>query len=109
MGRSFASAAIRGEATGLAGCFNADVAARAKKDLGVGERLEGEDGYTVYGMIQPAEKSVKEGFLPLGLASNMKLIRPVAKGSFVTWADVNYDKTTLAYKTRRETEAMFFS
>ena len=108
MGISVASAAIRGEATGSAVCFNADVAARAKKDLVVGEMLDGEGGYTVYGIIQPAEKSVKEGFLPLGLASNMKLIRPVAKGSFVTWADVNYDKTTLAYKTRRETEAMFF-
>ena len=109
VGISVASAAIRGEATGSAVCFNADVAARAKKDLVVGEMLDGEGGYTVYGIIQPAEKSVKEGFLPLGLASNMKLIRPVAKGSFVTWADVNYDKTTLAYKTRRETEAMFFS
>lgn len=108
VGISVASAAIRGEATGSAVCFNADVAARAKKDLVVGEMLDGEGGYTVYGIIQPAEKSVKEGFLPLGLASNMKLIRPVAKGSFVTWADVNYDKTTLAYKTRRETEAMFF-
>lgn len=108
VGISVASAAIRGEATGSAVCFNADVAARAKKDLVVGEMLDGEGGYTVYGIIQPAEKSVKEGFLPLGLASNMKLIRPVAKGSFVTWADVNYDKTTIAYKTRRETEAMFF-
>lgn len=108
VGISVASAAIRGEATGVATCFNADVAATAKRDLAKGEMLDGEGGYTVFGKIQPARRSVKAGLLPLGLASNMTLVRDVSRGEFVTWADVRFDENTLAYKTRRETELMFF-
>jgi predicted homoserine dehydrogenase-like protein len=108
VGISVASAALRGEATGAAVCFNADVAATAKRDLAAGEMLDGEGGYTVYGTIQPAEKSVKGGLLPLGLASNLPLVRPVAKGQFVAWADVKADESLPAYKFRRETESLYF-
>ena len=41
---SVASVALRGEATGAAVCFNADCAAIAKRDLAVGEVLDGEGG-----------------------------------------------------------------
>lgn len=108
VGISVASAALRGEATGAATCFNADVVATAKRDLAVGEMLDGEGGYTVYGTIQPAKKSIERGLLPLGLASHLPLVRPVAKGQFVTWEDVKRDDTLAAYKIRRETESLFF-
>lgn len=109
VGISVASAALRGEATGAAVCFNADVVATAKRDLKVGEMLDGEGGYTVYGNIQPAKKSVGRGCLPLGLASHLKVIRPVAKGAFVTWNDVERDAGLPAYKIRKEMEDLFFA
>ena len=55
----------------------------------------------------PAERSLAQGFLPLGLAHNVKLKRDIAAGEPVKWADVAYDTNDLAVKVRREMEAAF--
>lgn len=107
VGMSVASVALRGEATGVANCWNADVVATAKRDLRVGEVLDGEGGYTVWGKLLPAQTSAQMGGLPLGLAHGIKLLRPVRQGQSLTWADVAIDTTTKAYQLRREMEAMF--
>ena len=107
VGVSVASVALRGEATGVATCWNADVVATAKRDLAVGETLDGEGGYTVWGKLLPADKSVKMGGLPLGLAHGVKLARPVKKGQSLSWADVAMDTATHAYRIRKQMEAMF--
>ena len=107
VGVSVASVALRGEATGVAECWNADVVATAKRDLKPGELLDGEGGYTVWGKLQPAEASVRMGGLPLGLAHGVKLVRPVPQGQCLTWADVAMDTGTDAYKVRKEMETMF--
>ncbi|UVH55227.1 Gfo/Idh/MocA family oxidoreductase [Variovorax paradoxus] len=107
VGMSVASVALRGEPTGVATCWNADVVATAKRDLAAGEMLDGEGGYTVWGKLLPAERSLRLGGLPLGLAHNVKLVRPVKKGQSLSWADVAIDTTTAAYKLRNEMEAMF--
>jgi len=104
---SVASIGLRGEATGVATCFNADVIATAKRDLKVGEMLDGEGGYTVFGKLFPARKSLALGSLPLGLAHNLKLVRPVAKDQSLTWADVVVDETLPAYRIRKEMETVF--
>ncbi|ADU38159.1 NAD(P)H-dependent oxidoreductase [Variovorax paradoxus] len=107
VGMSVASVALRGEATGVATCWNADVVATAKRDLAAGEMLDGEGGYTVWGKLLPAERSLRLGGLPLGLAHNVKLVRPVKKGQSLSWADVAIDTSTAAYKLRSEMESMF--
>ncbi|MGJ7504129.1 NAD(P)H-dependent oxidoreductase [Variovorax sp. ZT5P49] len=107
VGMSVASVALRGEPTGVATCWNADVVATAKRDLAAGEMLDGEGGYTVWGKLLPAERSLRLGGLPLGLAHNVKLVRPVKKGQSLSWADVAIDTTTAAYRLRNEMEAMF--
>lgn len=103
---SVASVGIRGEATGAAREFRADVAAVAKRDLRAGEVLDGEGGHTVSGGLRPAAASVAGGFLPLGLAHGVALLRDVAEGTPVTWDDVRADATTPAHRLRREVEAM---
>ena len=80
--------------------------ATAKRDLKPGELLDGEGGYTVWGKLMPADTSVKLGGVPLGLAHDVKVVRPVAKGHIVTWADVAMDTTTRAYQLRMELEAL---
>ncbi len=107
VGVSVASVALRGEPTGVATTWNADVVATAKRDLKVGEMLDGEGGYTVWGKLLPAERSMALGGLPLGLAHQVKVIRPVAQGQCLSWADVAIDASTLAYRTRRSMEAQF--
>src|SRR3546814_11119480 len=86
--RSVASVALRGEPTGVATCWNADVVATAKRDLQVGEMLDGEGGYTVWGKLLPASASRKLGGLPLGLAHNITVVRPIKKGTSLAWDDV---------------------
>jgi predicted homoserine dehydrogenase-like protein len=107
VGVSVASVALRGEPTGVAIGWQADVVATAKKDLQPGDMLDGEGGYTVWGKLLPAERSVELGGLPLGLAHVVKVLRPIRKGETLSWDDVAMDRTTNAYKVRAEMEASF--
>jgi predicted homoserine dehydrogenase-like protein len=107
VGQSVASVMLRREPTGVANCWNADVVATAKRDLQVGEFLDGEGGYTVWGKLLPAKTSRAMGGLPLGLAHQIKVVRPVKKGQSLCWDDVAMDTTTRAYAVRREMEALF--
>jgi predicted homoserine dehydrogenase-like protein len=107
VGFSVASVALRGEATGAASQWNADVVATAKRDLQPGEVLDGEGGYCVWGKLLPAATSAAMGGLPLGLAHDVKLVRPVKQGQSLTWDDVAMDTTTRAYGLRREMESLF--
>ena len=47
------------------------------------------------------------GGLPLGLAHDVKLLRPVQAGPGLCWDDVAIDTGTDAYRLRREMEALF--
>ncbi len=107
VGVSVASVALRGEPTGVATGWRADVVATAKRDLRPGDLLDGEGGYTVWGKLLPADKSLAMGGLPLGLAHDVKVVRPVAKGQSLCWDDVAMDTGTEAWKLRREMETLF--
>ena len=107
VGISVASVGLRREPTGCAIGFHADVIATAKRDLAAGEMLDGEGGYTVYGKLFPAPKSLGVGALPLGLAHNVKLLRPIKAGQSLTYADVAIDESLLAVRLRRELESSF--
>jgi len=101
---TIASVALRGEPTGAPRAFRADVAARAKRDLAAGELLDGEGGATVSGWLLPAERTMRDGLLPLGLAHGVALRRPVADGNPVRYQDVAIDDGTAAFDLRREME-----
>ena len=107
LGLSVASAALRKEPTGAPICFNSDVVATAKRKLTAGEMLDGEGGFCVWGKQTPAAASLDEGYLPLGIAHNVKLKRDVEEGQRLRWSDVEIDESDLAVKTRREMEAAF--
>ena len=107
LGVSVASAALRNEPTGQPTGFRSDVAATAKRDLKTGEMLDGEGGFCVWGKQVPAARSLDAGFLPLGLAQNVKLKRDVKAGENLKWSDVEFDPNDTAVKVRREMEAAF--
>jgi predicted homoserine dehydrogenase-like protein len=106
LGVSVASIMLRGEPTGSPTGWQADVVATAKRDLKAGEVLDGEGGYMVWGKIMPTSTSLAKNALPLGLA-HMKLVRSVAKGQVVTWADVEVDSQDPTVAFRREMEKTF--
>ncbi|OED39903.1 flagellar biosynthesis protein FlgA [Chromatiales bacterium (ex Bugula neritina AB1)] len=104
---SIFSAALLKQPTGSTRVFNGDVVATAKRDLRAGEMLDGEGGYTVWGKLYPAKRSLQMGGLPIGLAHNMKLKRAIAEGQPVCWSDVETDNTLQATGIRREMEQAF--
>jgi predicted homoserine dehydrogenase-like protein len=107
LGISVASAGVRGEATGSATGFRGDAVAAAKRALSAGEKLDGEGGFTVYGRLMPAAESLARGALPIGLAHNVVLQRPVGEGEVVRWSDVAIDESAEAVRIRRDMESIF--
>jgi predicted homoserine dehydrogenase-like protein len=107
VGISVASVALRGEATGVARGWQADVVATAKRDLRAGEVLDGEGGYTVWGKLLPAATSRAGRGLPLALAHGATLKRAVAKGRSLSFDDVALDSGSRAYAVRCEMERAF--
>src|SRR6476646_9816214 len=104
VGISVASVGLRGEATGCATGWRADAVATAKRDLKAGEILDGEGGYTVVGRLVPAEASLSEGYLPLGVAHGWKMLKHVKAGQPLRWSDVAFDASSTAVQLRREME-----
>ena len=101
---SVLSAVLRGEATGSSKEFRGDAVATAKRDLKPGEMLDGEGGYAVWANAIPASKSLAIGGLPIGLAHNVRLKRPVAKDTIVRFEDVELERDLDVVALRREME-----
>jgi predicted homoserine dehydrogenase-like protein len=106
LGMSVLSAALRGEPTGQSQGWRGDAVAVAKRALRAGETLDGEGGYTVWGKLLPAARSLAEGALPIGLAHKVPLIRDVAAGEIVRWSDVAMPDSEAA-RVRRDMEHRF--
>ncbi|HVH75837.1 MAG TPA: Gfo/Idh/MocA family oxidoreductase [Stellaceae bacterium] len=106
LGISVLSAALRQEPTGQATGFRGDVVAVAKRALKAGETLDGEGGFTVWGKLVPAERSLAAGALPIGLAHKVPLLRDIAEGEIVRFADVKLPDGE-AVRARREMERRF--
>jgi predicted homoserine dehydrogenase-like protein len=106
LGVSVLSAALRGEPTGQPHGFRGDAVAVAKRALHVGDMLDGEGGYTVWGKLVPAERSLAGGALPIGLAHKVELVRDVAAGEVLRWADVRMPEDE-ALRARRDMERRF--
>jgi len=103
---SVLNAALRGEPTGSSRSFRGDAVTVAKRDLKVGEMLDGEGGYTVWGKASPAGLSLDNDCLPIGLAHGVRVTRAVAKGALVRKADVALDEGSEAMRIRAEAEAL---
>jgi predicted homoserine dehydrogenase-like protein len=106
LGISVLSAALRGEPTGQAQAWCGDVVAVAKRALRPDEMLDGEGGYTVWGRLMPAARSVAENALPIGLAHRVRLMRDIPAGEIVRWADVVMSDSE-AVTARQEMERRF--
>jgi predicted homoserine dehydrogenase-like protein len=107
LGISVASVALRREATGVTRMFAGDVVATAKRDLVPGEKLDGEGGYMVYGKLVPAARSLAVRGLPIGLAHDTVLRRPVEAGRTLSWDDIVVEEDREVVRVRREMETAF--
>ena len=101
---SIFAAFILNKATGSPISFSSDVVAVAKRNLKAGQFLDGEGGYTVWGKLFPAAKSVRKKGLPIGLANHIKLKNDIIAGNIVKWQDVEIDETSPIVLLRRKME-----
>ncbi len=96
-------AGLFGEPTGTPRGFKADVVAVAKRDLAVGETLDGEGGYCAYGALVPAARAITEGMLPIGLTHNARVARPISAGEVIRLAGVHLHTDETLLQLREET------
>ena len=88
LAQSIYSIVLDNKATGFTKSYNADVASYAKKDLKVGERLDGEGGFCSRGRLVTSQKSKDEKILPLGLTDNAIIKRDIKKDDIIKLDDV---------------------
>ena len=88
LAQSIYSIALDNKATGFTKFYNADVASYAKKDLKVGEKLDGEGGFCARGRLITSKASKSEKILPLGLTDNAVLKREINKDEVIKLDDV---------------------
>ena len=82
-----------------------EVIVGAKKDLEAGTELDGEGGYTVYGMAERADIAARQRLLPMGLARGATLVRAVARDDVITYDDVELPES-FSLELRRRQDAM---
>ncbi|QFI68809.1 NAD(P)H-dependent oxidoreductase [Sinorhizobium alkalisoli] len=85
---SVLSAILRGEPTGSSKEYRGDAVATAKGDFKAGDMLDGEGGYAVWAKAIPATISSEIDALPIGLAHNVKLKKPIRRDQVVRMSDV---------------------
>ncbi|QKS72464.1 NAD(P)-dependent oxidoreductase [Paenalkalicoccus suaedae] len=80
----------------------------AKRDLKAGEYLDGIGEFTVYGKLYEYEEAKSMNALPIGLVHRaVRMKNDVAKGSVITYADVEAEKDTFIWDLRAKQDEMF--
>ena len=89
------------------GAPKVDVIATAKRDLKVGETVDGLGGFMTYGLCETYAITRGDALLPIGIAEGAKLKRDVAKDQVLTYADVDLPTDSVAGRLRAEQDALF--
>lgn len=99
---SIAKAYLYGEPTGAPIAHIGEVVAAARRRLNPGEILDGEGGYTVYGILVEAAQAFAEGLLPIGLCHQARVARTVATDKILEFGDVVLPEGGAALRMRRD-------
>ena len=68
--------------------YKVEVIAVAKRDIKVGDTLDGIGGYKVYGICENSEKVKLDGLLPMGLSEGVVVRRNIKKDSIINLDDI---------------------
>jgi len=71
-----------------------DVICAAKKPLKAGDTLDGEGGYTVYGLLERTTVARDDNLLPVGLSQGAILTRDLKEDEMITYDDVQLPEST---------------
>jgi len=81
----------------------------AKRNLQLGDVLDGVGGFMAYGVIENAPTSAKQNLLPMGVSEGCRLVRNVPKDQPVTYADIELPQGRLCDQLRAEQYRHFCS
>jgi predicted homoserine dehydrogenase-like protein len=83
----------------------AEVIAAAKKQLAPGTVLDGEGGYTVYGLLEKASVARELGLIPMGLTAGAEVIRAIPEDGLLTYDHVRLpDSFVLQLRQQQDAE-----
>ena len=100
LAQSIYSIALDKKSTGSTKFFNAEVIAVAKKDLNIGDILDGEGGFAARGKLISSRDSIGNKFLPLGLSDGATIKKEIKKDDFIKMKDVNINWNPEVLKAR---------
>ena len=101
LAQSIYSIALDKKATGFTKKYNAEVASIAKRDLKIGDKLDGEGGFCARGKLITSIKSKKEKLLPLGLTDNAIVKKNILKDELIKLDDVELNLPTEVIEARQ--------
>lgn len=84
----------------------AETVAVAKRDLQPGEKIDALGGYTVYGLIDRAQKARAENMVPIGLVVGATVEKPLKAGQVIRYSDLALDERQTILKLRREQDRL---
>ena len=91
LAQSIYTIALDNRATGYTKSYNAEVVCVAKKNLTVGEVVDGEGGFCVRGKLISSKESKSGNILPLGLSDRAILKKNIKKDNIIKFDDVELD------------------
>ena len=100
LAQSIYSIALDKKSTGITKFFNAEVIAVAKKDLNIGDILDGEGGFAARGKLISSRDSIGNKFLPLGLSDGATIKKEIKKDDVIKMNDVNINWNPEVLKAR---------
>ena len=103
---SIARAVLFKDATLAPQAAMVDVVATAKRDLKIGEFLDGIGGYMAYGQCENTDITRAQKLLPMGLAGGCQLTKDVSKDQVLTYDDVSLPAGRLVDQLREEQNAL---
>jgi len=74
----------------------------AKRNLQVGDVLDGVGGFMAYGVIENAPISAKQNLLPMGISEGCRLVRNMPKDEPITYADIELPEGRLCDQLRAQ-------
>jgi predicted homoserine dehydrogenase-like protein len=101
---SIARTAVYHESTGAPRGWFSEVITVAKKRLRPGTLLDGEGGYTAYGLAERAEVAREENLLPFGLCQDAVVRREISEDRAISYDDVELQSSpALSLRMLQET------
>jgi predicted homoserine dehydrogenase-like protein len=97
---TLAKAAVYHEPTGAPAGWFSEVVTAAKKPLSAGTILDGEGGYTTYGLVEKATVAFDGHLLPFGLSHDATLTRDIPEDGVITYDDVKLRTGSIAANLR---------